>query len=90
MAEYPKPPKALSERIAVKEALAPVIAIAVVASAGAALAGLAVAGVYLLTGGVAPRSIRLASYAGLAGQIITRTDVRPLRSEGNPVGYLYE
>jgi hypothetical protein len=27
---------------------------------------------------------------GLAGQIITRTDVRPLRSEGQPVGYLYE
>jgi hypothetical protein len=27
---------------------------------------------------------------GLAGQIITRKDVRPLRSEGKPVGYLYE
>jgi hypothetical protein len=27
---------------------------------------------------------------GLAGQIITRTDVRPLRNEGKPVGYLYE
>jgi hypothetical protein len=27
---------------------------------------------------------------GLAGQIITKTDVRPLRSEGKPVGYLYE
>lgn len=27
---------------------------------------------------------------GLAGQIITRTDVRPLRNEGRPVGYLYE
>ena len=27
---------------------------------------------------------------GLAGQIITRKDVRPLRTEGKPVGYLYE
>ena len=27
---------------------------------------------------------------GLAGQIITRTDVRPLRNEGKAVGYLYE
>jgi hypothetical protein len=27
---------------------------------------------------------------GLAGQIITRSDVRPLRTEGKPVGYLYE
>ncbi len=27
---------------------------------------------------------------GLAGQIITRKDVRPQRTEGNPVGYLYE
>jgi hypothetical protein len=27
---------------------------------------------------------------GLAGQIITRTDTRPLRTEGKPVGYLYE
>lgn len=27
---------------------------------------------------------------GLAGQIITRKDVRPLRTEGEPVGYLYE
>jgi hypothetical protein len=27
---------------------------------------------------------------GLAGQIITRKDVRPLRNEGKPVGYLYE
>jgi len=27
---------------------------------------------------------------GLAGQIITRKDVRPLRNEGRPVGYLYE
>src|SRR5262249_15886956 len=27
---------------------------------------------------------------GLACQIITRTDVRPLRNEGKPVGYLYE
>ncbi|HEX7883883.1 MAG TPA: hypothetical protein VF499_14245 [Afipia sp.] len=26
---------------------------------------------------------------GLAGQIITRKDVRPLRTEGKPVGYLY-
>jgi hypothetical protein len=26
---------------------------------------------------------------GLAGQIITRKDIRPLRTEGNPVGYLY-
>lgn len=26
---------------------------------------------------------------GLAGQIITRTDIRPLRTEGKPVGYLY-
>jgi quercetin dioxygenase-like cupin family protein len=26
---------------------------------------------------------------GLAGQIITRRDVRPLRTEGEPVGYLY-
>lgn len=26
---------------------------------------------------------------GLAGQIITRRDVRPLRTEGQPVGYLY-
>jgi mannose-6-phosphate isomerase-like protein (cupin superfamily) len=27
---------------------------------------------------------------GLAGQIITRKDMRPLRTEGKPVGYLYE
>jgi len=27
---------------------------------------------------------------GLAGQIITRRDMRPLRTEGRPVGYLYE
>ena len=27
---------------------------------------------------------------GLAGQIITHKDVRPLRTEGKPVGYLYE
>jgi hypothetical protein len=27
---------------------------------------------------------------GLAGRIITRQDIRPLRSEGMPVGYLYE
>jgi quercetin dioxygenase-like cupin family protein len=27
---------------------------------------------------------------GLAGQIITRKDVRPLRTEGKPVGYLYQ
>ena len=27
---------------------------------------------------------------GLAGQIITRTDPRPQRSQGKPVGYLYE
>jgi quercetin dioxygenase-like cupin family protein len=27
---------------------------------------------------------------GLAGQIITRRDIRPLRTEGKPVGYLYE
>lgn len=27
---------------------------------------------------------------GLAGQIITQRDVRPLRTEGKPVGYLYE
>ena len=27
---------------------------------------------------------------GLAGQIITRKDVRPLRTEGKPVGYLYK
>jgi hypothetical protein len=27
---------------------------------------------------------------GLAGRIITQQDVRPLRTEGNPVGYLYE
>ena len=27
---------------------------------------------------------------GLAGQIITRRDVRPLRTEGKPVGYLYK
>jgi hypothetical protein len=27
---------------------------------------------------------------GLAGQIITRKDIRPLRTEGKPVGYLYE
>ena len=27
---------------------------------------------------------------GLAGEIITRKDVRPLRTEGMPVGYLYE
>jgi hypothetical protein len=27
---------------------------------------------------------------GLAGQIITQKDVRPLRTEGKPVGYLYE
>jgi hypothetical protein len=26
---------------------------------------------------------------GLAGQIITQKDVRPLRTEGKPVGYLY-
>jgi len=26
---------------------------------------------------------------GLAGQIITRKDIRPLRTEGKPVGYLY-
>jgi len=26
---------------------------------------------------------------GLAGQIITRKDIRPLRTEGSPVGYLY-
>jgi hypothetical protein len=26
---------------------------------------------------------------GLAGQIITRKDIRPLRTEGQPVGYLY-
>ena len=26
---------------------------------------------------------------GLAGKIITRKDVRPLRTEGRPVGYLY-
>ncbi len=26
---------------------------------------------------------------GLAGQIITRRDIRPLRTEGKPVGYLY-
>jgi hypothetical protein len=26
---------------------------------------------------------------GLAGQIITHKDVRPLRTEGKPVGYLY-
>jgi hypothetical protein len=26
---------------------------------------------------------------GLAGKIITQKDVRPLRTEGNPVGYLY-
>ncbi len=26
---------------------------------------------------------------GLAGQIITQRDVRPLRTEGKPVGYLY-
>lgn len=26
---------------------------------------------------------------GLAGQIITRKDIRPLRTEGRPVGYLY-
>jgi len=26
---------------------------------------------------------------GLAGQIITQKDVRPLRTEGRPVGYLY-
>jgi hypothetical protein len=26
---------------------------------------------------------------GLAGQIITGKDVRPLRTEGKPVGYLY-
>ena len=27
---------------------------------------------------------------GLARHIITQTDVRPLRTEGRPVGYLYE
>jgi hypothetical protein len=27
---------------------------------------------------------------GLAGQIITRRDIRPMRTEGKPVGYLYE
>ena len=27
---------------------------------------------------------------GLAGQIITGRDVRPLRTEGQPVGYLYK
>ena len=27
---------------------------------------------------------------GLAGQIITRKDIRPLRTEGKPVGYLYK
>ena len=27
---------------------------------------------------------------GMAGRIITRTDIRPLRMEGKPVGYLYE
>lgn len=27
---------------------------------------------------------------GLAGQIITRQEVRPLRAEGQPIGYLYE
>jgi hypothetical protein len=27
---------------------------------------------------------------GLAGQIIARKDLRPLRTEGKPVGYLYE
>jgi hypothetical protein len=27
---------------------------------------------------------------GLAGQIITKKAIRPLRSEGRPVGYLYE
>ena len=27
---------------------------------------------------------------GMAGRIITRTDIRPLRIEGKPVGYLYE
>jgi hypothetical protein len=27
---------------------------------------------------------------GLAGQIITRRDMRPLRTEGRPVGYLYD
>ena len=27
---------------------------------------------------------------GLAGQIIPRNDIRPLRTEGKPVGYLYE
>ena len=26
---------------------------------------------------------------GLASQIITRKDIRPLRTEGKPVGYLY-
>jgi hypothetical protein len=26
---------------------------------------------------------------GLAGQIITQKDIRPLRTEGRPVGYLY-
>ncbi|MET3307566.1 hypothetical protein ABIF53_008581 [Bradyrhizobium japonicum] len=26
---------------------------------------------------------------GLAGQIITHKDIRPLRTEGKPVGYLY-
>ncbi|MDU0220235.1 hypothetical protein, partial [Escherichia coli] len=27
---------------------------------------------------------------GLAGRIITRTETRPQRTEGKPVGYLYE
>jgi hypothetical protein len=27
---------------------------------------------------------------GLAGRIITRTDIRPQRTDGKPVGYLYE
>jgi quercetin dioxygenase-like cupin family protein len=27
---------------------------------------------------------------GLAGQIVTRKDIRPLRTDGKPVGYLYE
>jgi len=27
---------------------------------------------------------------GLAGQIITRQEIRPLRTEGRPIGYLYE
>jgi hypothetical protein len=27
---------------------------------------------------------------GLAGQIITRKDPRPQRTQGKPVGYLYE